>query len=170
MCNTGTLAVYAGTFDPPTLGHQWMIERGAELFTQLIVAVGVNPEKRCMFSVEERLEMLRRSTENMPNVAVHSFQNQYLVLYAGSLGARFVLRGIRTVGDFEFERAMRHINSDLGSAITTVFLMPPREIVEVSSSMVKGLVGPEEWEEVVGRFVSPFVLLKLKEVHHARTR
>lgn len=159
------LAVYAGTFDPLTIGHLWMIEQGAALFGELIVAIGINPEKRCMFSVEQRLEMLRHSVKQFANVEVSSFTNQFLITYAQSVGARFVLRGIRTESDYEYERVMRNINGDLSSGIMTVFLMPPRGIAEVSSSMVKGLVGPEGWKTVVKDYLPVPVFEKLKEVH-----
>lgn len=160
-----TLAVYAGTFDPPTVGHLWIIKQGIKLFNQFVVAIGVNPEKRCMFSVEERLDMIRESTKQFPNLRIETFTNQYLITYAQSVGAKFILRGIRSEGDYEFERVMRNINSDLAPDIITVFLIPPREIVEVSSSIVKGLVGPEGWEKIVRKYVPQPVFEKLKKLH-----
>src|SRR6266700_3760026 len=147
------LGVYAGSFDPLTVGHLWMIEQGTRLFDRLIVAVGVNPEKKYTFSLEERLAMLRESTKRFRNVSVASFSNRYLIHYAQEVGATHILRGIRTESDYEFERTMRNINGDLDSTICTVFLMPPRGIAEVSSSMVRGLVGPEGWQRVVRKYV-----------------
>lgn len=162
-------AVYAGTFDPLTVGHLWMIERGAELFDRLIVAIGINPEKKCLFSIESRLEMIYESTnKKLPNVEISTFTNQFLISYAQYVGAQFILRGIRNESDYEYERAMRNINSDLNSGITTIFLMPPREIVEVSSSMVKGLVGPEGWEKIASEYVPECVFKKLQEVAHSK--
>src|SRR2546425_12808660 len=122
------LGVYAGGFDPLTVGHLWMIEQGVRLFDRLIVAVGVNPDKKYSFSLEARLTMLRKSTGTFPNVSVTSFSNRYLIHYAQSVGATHILRGIRTESDYEFERTMRNINGDLDSSICTVFLMPPRGI------------------------------------------
>ncbi|MDK2125984.1 pantetheine-phosphate adenylyltransferase [Parachitinimonas caeni] len=145
--------VYAGSFDPVTNGHLWMIEQGYQLFDEMIVAIGINPDKRCTFSVEEREAMLRETTSHLPNLKVASFENQFLVNYARSVGANYILRGIRTASDYEFERTMRYVNSDLVSGIVTVFLMPPREIAEVSSTMVKGLVGPEGWQDVLRNYV-----------------
>lgn len=162
-----TLAVYAGTFDPITVGHLWMIEQGAKLFDKLIVAIGVNPEKRCMFSLDDRLDMLQQSVQCFPGVEVRSFTNQFLINYARSVDAPFVLRGIRTESDYEYERVMRNVNGDLNDGVTTVFLMPPRSIAEVSSSMVKGLIGPEGWEAIVKRYVPEPVFEKLKEAHRA---
>lgn len=163
-------AVYAGTFDPLTIGHLWMIEQGAVLFDRLVVAIGINPEKRCMFSVDERLKMLRRSVERFENVEVSSFTNQFLITYAQLVGAQFVLRGIRTESDYEYERVMRNINGDLNSGIATVFLMPPRGIAEVSSSMVKGLIGPEGWETIVRGYIPEPVFEKLKETYYAKSK
>lgn len=160
-------AVYAGSFDPVTNGHLWMIERGYELFDEMIVAIGVNPDKRCTFTVAEREDMLRECTQHLPKLKVATFENQFLVNYAKSVGANYILRGIRTASDYEYERAMRYVNSDLVPEIATVFLMPPRSIAEVSSTMVKGLVGPDGWEPVLKKYVPPpvhrrFIELSLK--------
>ncbi len=160
---TPRFAVYAGSFDPPTVGHQWMIEQGAALFDRLQVAVGVNPEKRSLFSVDARLEMLREMTAGLGNVELAAFEHDYLIRHAQAIGAGFILRGIRSGGDYEYERVMRNINGDIGPGVTTVFLMPPRGIAEVSSSMVKGLIGPQGWEDVVKRFVPPAVLARLRK-------
>jgi phosphopantetheine adenylyltransferase len=80
-------------------------------------------------------------------------ENRFLVKYAENIGANYILRGIRSEEDYSFERVMRNINGDMNSNITTVFLIPPREIAEVSSSMVKGLIGPDGWREVVNKYV-----------------
>jgi pantetheine-phosphate adenylyltransferase len=157
--------VYAGSFDPITLGHVWMIEQGARLFDQLIVTVGINPDKKYTFTLEERLEMLRASVKTISNVSVTTFSNRYLIDYAQSIKTSYILRGIRSVGDYEFERTMRHINDDLDSSICTVFLMPPRDIAEISSSMVKGLIGPAGWKKVVRKYVPHPVYQRLVERH-----
>jgi pantetheine-phosphate adenylyltransferase len=159
------LGVYAGSFDPPTVGHLWMIEQGVRLFDRLNVAVGVNPDKKYTFSLEARLEMLRDSTRKFRNVSVASFSNRYLIHYAQSVGATHILRGIRSESDYEFERTMRNINGDLDSEICTVFLMPPRGIAEVSSSMVRGLIGPVGWQKIVRKYVSEPVYRSLLEHH-----
>jgi len=151
------IAVYAGSFDPPTNGHLWMIERGLELFDRLIVAIGSNPAKSYSYSVEDRLEMLRASVPASDRLEVDHFDNRFLVDYAKKKDATYVLRGIRSPNDYEYERVMRHINADMAPQITTVFLMPPRDIAELSSSMIKSLTGPEGWEETVRRYVPPQV-------------
>ncbi|MBM4037370.1 MAG: pantetheine-phosphate adenylyltransferase [Planctomycetes bacterium] len=146
-------AIYAGSFDPLTNGHMWMIRTAVELFREVEVAIGVNPDKRYAYPLADRLALLRACTNGLRNVTVTSFENQFLVTYARSVGARYILRGIRNERDYSFEREMRYINSDLAPEITTVFLMPPREIADVSSSFVRGLIGPEGWQDVVRRFV-----------------
>lgn len=161
-------AVYAGSFDPLTHGHLWMIEEGARLFDELIVAIGTNPDKAYTFSVEERLRMLRESLIEKDGVSIDRFENKFLVHYAKKAAATHILRGIRSEGDYSYERGMRYINGDLQPGIGTVFLMPPREIAEVSSSFVKGLVGPEGWEEVVRKYVSdPVYKMILEKFSHA---
>lgn len=146
-------AVYAGSFDPPTNGHLWMIERGMEMFDRLIVAIGDNPSKRYSFTVEERLHLLEASTTASDRLTITYFDNRYLVDYARKMHAKYVLRGIRSPHDYEYERVMRHINADMAPEITTVFLMPPRDIAEVSSNMIKSLIGPHGWEETVHRYI-----------------
>ncbi|MFM2197378.1 MAG: pantetheine-phosphate adenylyltransferase [Verrucomicrobiota bacterium] len=156
-------AVYAGSFDPPTNGHLWMIERGLEMFDRLIVAIGNNPAKSYSYSVPERLEMLRASIPQSDRLEIAHFDNRYLVEYAKKQNAAYILRGIRSPHDYEYERVMRHINSDMAPDITTVFLMPPRDFAEVSSSMIKSLTGPEGWEETVKRYVPPQVFEVLRQ-------
>jgi pantetheine-phosphate adenylyltransferase len=155
------LGVYAGSFDPLTIGHLWMIQQGARLFDRLIVAIGINPDKHYAFNLEERLAMLQEALQPYLNVTVASYSNLYLIDYAQTVGATYILRGIRTESDYEYERNMRHINGDLNEKICTVFLMPPRDIAEVSSSMVKGLVGPQGWQKVVRKYVPDPVYKRL---------
>ena len=156
------IAVYAGTFDPVTIGHLWMIKAGSKLFDKLIVAVGTNPDKKCHFSLRDRIIMLQESITGCGNVTIDKYPNQFLIKYAESTGAKFVLRGIRSTTDYEYEKSLSYINCHLNSEIMTVFLLPPREMVEISSSVVRGLIGPEGWEEVVGKYVPPCVLERLK--------
>lgn len=142
-----------------------MIEQGVALFERLVVAVGINPDKRYTFPLEARLDMIRESLRRFRKLEVTSFSNAYLIDYAQEIGATHILRGIRSESDYEYERTMRNINGDLDDNICTVFLMPPRDIAEVSSSMVKGLVGPKGWQRVVRKYVPAPVyrhLLKAK--------
>ena len=155
------VGVYAGSFDPLTVGHLWMIEQGVGLFDRLTVAVGLNPAKKYTFPMEERLVMLRESTKRFRTVSVASFSNRYLIHYAQLVGATHILRGIRSESDYEFERTMRNLNGDLDSGICTVFLIPPRDIAEVSSSMVRGLIGPAGWQRIVRKYVPAPVYRRL---------
>ena len=156
-------AVYAGSFDPITSGHLWMIEHGARLFDELVVAIGINPDKKYLFSLEERLMMLRDACKPFANVRVASFENLFLVHYAREVNAGFILRGIRNEVDYGYERGMRYINAELNNDVMTTFLMPPREYAEISSSFVKGLVGPAGWEQVVQKYVPAGVHAKFVE-------
>lgn len=151
--------VYAGSFDPPTNGHLWMIRHGSGMFDELVLAIGQNPSKKSMFSIPQRERMLREMTKSYKNVKVTSFNNQYLVRYSRSINADYMLRGIRSYKDYEYEYGLRQINEDIDNGILTVFLMPPADVAKVSSSFVKGLVGPKGWEEVVKRYV-PHVVFK----------
>lgn len=157
------IAVYAGSFDPPTNGHLWMIEQGAKMFDKLIIAIGVNPNKKYTFSVDERIQMLKDSVKGCSNVSIDQFNNKYLVKYTKAVGADFILRGIRNSSDFNFEQGMNNINRDINSKINTVFLIPPRELCEISSSFVKGLIGPEGWEGIVSQYVPKPVFNKIKQ-------
>ncbi|MDP6037652.1 MAG: pantetheine-phosphate adenylyltransferase [Candidatus Latescibacteria bacterium] len=156
-------AVYAASFDPVTNGHLWLIKQAAGLFDELIVAIGINPDKTYTFSFDERIELLKETTSHIENALVASFENQFLVNYARSVQAEYIIRGIRTQTDYEFERRMRYINSDLDDSVATIFLMPPREIAEISSSFIKGLIGPTDWQNVVKRYVPEPVFKKFLE-------
>lgn len=147
-------AIYAGSFDLLTKGHLWMIEEGVHLFGRLTVAIGVNPEKKTLFSLEARARMVRECTAHLENaVEVVTFEDEYLARYATRTGHIYLLRGIRDGEDARFERTMRHVNEDIAAGIRSVFLMPPRHLAEVSSSMVKLLIGPKGWTSVVGAYV-----------------
>jgi len=129
------------------------------------VAVGINPEKRYTFPLEDRLTMLRDSLQPYRNLSVTSFSNSYLIDYAQEIGATHILRGIRSESDYEYERTMRNINGDFDPGICTVFLMPPRDIAEVSSSMIKGLIGPKGWQRVVRKYVPTPVYQYIVKAH-----
>lgn len=156
-------AVYAGSFDPLTNGHLWMVKEGLKLFDELVVAIGINPDKHYTFSLEARLDLLNECLGAPEHLVIDSFENQFLVHYADAQDAEFILRGIRTENDYDYERGMRHINSDLKPDISSIFLMPPREIAEVSSSFVKGLIGPAGWQDIVKQYVPGPVYRALKE-------
>lgn len=130
------IALYPGSFDPVTLGHLDVIERGCKLFERVIVAVLRNPNKKPLFTVEERLEQIRRSTPHLTNLEVASFEG-LTVDYAQRRNAQVLLRGLRVLSDFELELQMAHINKTLSSEIETVFLATSKEYSFLSSSVVK---------------------------------
>ncbi|MEO8893725.1 MAG: pantetheine-phosphate adenylyltransferase [Coleofasciculaceae cyanobacterium] len=130
------IAIYPGSFDPITLGHLDIIERGSKLFEQVIVAVLRNPDKSPLFPVQERVEQIRRCTQHLPNVEVDSFVG-LTVEYARLRNAKVLLRGLRVLSDFEKELQMAHTNETLWDEIETVFLATSNEYSFLSSSAVK---------------------------------
>lgn len=132
------VAVYAGTFDPITLGHLSVIERGTDLFDRLIVVVAVNPDKQPLFSAEERVQMIREVTARWPSVACESTTG-YVVELAQRCGARTLLRGVRTATDVETEIALANLNRQLAPEVETVFIPAHPQLSEVSSSRLKVL-------------------------------
>ena len=153
--------IYAGSFDPPTNGHLWMIEQGAKLFCKFYVAIGQNSQKAYTFTLEERVEMLQEMCADFDNVEVVQFENKFLVKYAESIGVDYILRGIRNEKDYTYERSMRYVNSNMNNTIQTLFMMSPRFLVEVSSSLVKGLVGSDDWEHIVREYVPESVFFRM---------
>ncbi|HOZ45505.1 MAG TPA: pantetheine-phosphate adenylyltransferase [Candidatus Hydrogenedentes bacterium] len=133
---TERIAIYPGSFDPPTLGHLDLIQRAARMFDHLIVAVAVNDVKQALFSVEEREQMLREITATFPNVEVSSFEG-LTVHFARERGAIALVRGLRVVSDFEFELSMALTNQKLDPGIDTVCLMPSEPYIFLSSRGVK---------------------------------
>lgn len=133
-------AVYAGTFDPITFGHLSVIERGVALFDRLIVVVAVNPNKRPLFELEQRVELIRQATRAWPSCEVTSTEG-YVVGLARELGARFLVRGVRGATDTEAELELARLNRELAPEIETVFVPAHAELSEVSSSRLKQLAG-----------------------------
>jgi pantetheine-phosphate adenylyltransferase len=166
------VAVYAGSFDPPTNGHLWMVRTGARLFDRLIVAIGENPAKKPSFTVDSRVGMFRALTQDLGNVEVDSFPFMFLVDYARQKGVQSMLRGVRGPKDFEYEMDMQDANAERAPGIQTVYLVPPGDLRRVSSSFVKGLIGPQGWESWVEQYVPLPVLEAIKrkagEQNHGR--
>jgi|SRR5579862_200019 len=130
------LAVYPGSFDPPTLGHLDVIERAAHLFDRIVVAVGSNSSKQPMLTPEERIEAIRQSCAHLKNVEVEGFSG-LLINYVHGVGAQAIVRGLRATADFEYEFQMAMVNRRLSGEIETVFLMTTWEYSYLSSSIVK---------------------------------
>lgn len=153
------VAVYPGSFDPVTNGHVDLVLRGTGIFQKVIVAVLRNTQKQSLFSVEERVSLLKESLGGIERVEVDAFDG-LLVEYARSKGARHILRGIRAVSDFEYEFQMALMNRRLAPDVETVFLMPREEYTYLSSRLVREVAllgGPLEG------LVPPPVLAMLRE-------
>jgi pantetheine-phosphate adenylyltransferase len=157
---TGRVAIYAGSFDPPTNGHLDIIRRASRLFDRLIIAVASNVKKAPLFSQEERIALLREVVGDDPRVEVDRIDG-LLVDYARARGATAVIRGLRAVADFEYEFQMACMNHHLAPAVETVFLMTAQEYFYVSSSLVKEVAS-------FGGDVAPFVPATVLSSLHAR--
>jgi pantetheine-phosphate adenylyltransferase len=129
-------ALYAGSFDPPTRGHEDLIRRARSLADRVVVAVAVNSAKEPLFPVAERLEMLREILGDDPGFALASFEG-LVADYARAVGATFLVRGLRAVGDFEYEFQMALMNRQLCPGLETVFLVPGQGLSYISSSLVR---------------------------------
>jgi pantetheine-phosphate adenylyltransferase len=130
------IAVYPGSFDPPTKGHEDLVRRSLALADRVIVAVAVNVVKQPLFSVEERLDMLRAAVGDDPRVSFQSFDG-LLAEFAKRVGATVIVRGLRAVSDFEYEFQMALMNRQLHPSLETVFLVPAVDLTYLSSSLVR---------------------------------
>ncbi len=130
------LAIYAGTFDPITLGHIDLIERAATLFDQIVVAVAASEKKNTLFSLDERIAMSAEAVTHLPNVSVQGFDILTLD-FAKNLGASIFIRGLRAVADFDYEFQLANMNRTLNPLIETVFLMPSEKYMFISSSLIR---------------------------------
>ena len=143
------IALYPGTFDGVTYGHLDIIRRGAKAFDRLVVAVAVNTSKQPLFSIEERVEILREETAGIPNMEITSFDG-LTMKFAEQIQADCVIRGIRVVSDFEYEFQMALMNRALNARIETLFMPPAAEHLFISSSLIKDVL-------TLGGDVSQFV-------------
>jgi pantetheine-phosphate adenylyltransferase len=129
-------AIYPGTFDPVTYGHIDLIKRAIKIFDQVIVAVAVKPRKEVLFSVEERAEMLKIATQDLPQITIECFDG-LLVDYVKSKQARVMIRGLRMISDFEYEFQMALTNRRLQPDIETIYMMPKEAYCYLSSKLIK---------------------------------
>lgn len=143
------LAIYAGTFDPVTLGHVDIIERAANLFDRLIVAVAESKGKKTLFSLEERVSLTTNVLKKLSNVTVHGFDNLTLD-FAKQVGAHVFIRGIRAVADFDYEFQLANMNRTLSPQIETMFLVPAEKYMFISSSLIREIA-------LLGGNIEPFV-------------
>ena len=141
-------AIFPGTFDPFTIGHQSLVSRGLALVDEIIISIGINEKKQTYFSIEKRLEAIEQLYKDEPRVKVMSY-NSLTVDFADEVGAEFILRGIRTVNDFEYEKSIADVNRKL-SGIETFILFTEPEHTHISSSIVRELLN-------YGKDISQFV-------------
>ena len=152
-------AVYAGTFDPLTNGHLDVIKRASGIFDKVIVAIAVNPAKLPVFTVDERLDMIKGATGRISNVTIDHFEG-LLVSYAKKKKASVIVRGLRAISDFEYEFQLSLTNKKLSPEINTVFLMANEKYTYLNSSLVRELAF---YNSNISEFVPPNVLKVLKK-------
>ena len=153
------IAIVPGSFDPITYGHIDIIERSADLFDEVIVAILVNPDKKYMFDLKERIEMIEKSIKGLNNVRVDYFSG-LLVNYAKQVGSKVIVRGLRAVSDFEYEMQLTFMNKALDEEIETFYMMASKQYSFISSSIVKGVSG---FGADLTKFVPKHVQEKLEE-------
>ena len=151
--------IYPGTFDPVTNGHIDIVERATELFDQVIVTVARNPSKTCLFTVAERVEMLKESLKGNEKAIVDSFDG-LVVDHAKGVGAVGMIRGLRAVSDFEYEFQMALMNRKLDDDLRTIFLMPHEKYTYLNSTIIRNLA---QFKADISDFVPDIVNEKLKE-------
>jgi len=154
MASKQRVGVYPGTFDPITLGHLDIIRRGAHLVDRLVIGITTNPSKEPMFTVAERMVMVRREVADIPGVSVVEFDS-LLMDFAEREGATLILRGLRAVADFEYEYQMAGMNQQLNDRIETVFLMADVSLQPIASRLVKEIA---LYGGAIDKFVTPAVV------------
>ncbi|MEP2936960.1 MAG: pantetheine-phosphate adenylyltransferase [Gilvibacter sp.] len=132
-------AVFPGSFDPLTLGHCDIIERGLTLFDEIVLAIGINADKKYMFSLEQRKAFLENTFKDYPNIKVTTYQ-ELTVSYCKSIDAKYILRGLRNTTDFNYEQAIAQTNKIMEGHIESVFLMTAPELSHISSSIVRDVM------------------------------
>lgn len=158
------IALYAGSFDPLTLGHEDIIRRGARIFDELVVGIGINPDKQPLFSNVEREQIMHQVLSDLPNVRVVSFEG-LTVDFARAQGAGVMVRGVRTVSDIESEFTMALANRIMAPDMDTVFLMSAERFSHVSSTLIKqiAVMGSAETRAQLMKFVPECVVAPLME-------
>lgn len=158
--------VYAGTFDPLTNGHWWVIKSALDFADKVLVFVAENPAKKTMFTALERkshVEQVIAENNLEDKIEVHIIRNEYVATRAIKMGAEYMIRGIRNQIDFDYEALLQKTNTDVLGGAKTIFVMPPRDLDSVSSSFVKSLMGPVGWHFKIKQFLPPAVYKKLLE-------
>jgi len=151
--------LYPGTFDPVTNGHIDIIQRARELFDGVVVTVAINPGKTPLFTIDERIDMLRKSLAGLDNITIDSFDG-LVVDHAHEVGAVGMIRGLRALSDFEYEFQMALMNRKLAGDLTTIFLMPHEKYTYLNSTIIRNLAS---LNSDISEFVPPVVVEKLKQ-------
>ncbi len=156
---TTVSAMYPGTFDPVTIGHEDLVRRGAKLFDRIVVAVAANPGKEPMFSLDERVDLVKAVLSDLDNVEVTGYSG-LTIEYAEHNGLQVIVRGLRAVSDFEYEFQLANMNRELTDDVETVYLTPAAQYNFISSSLVREVasLGGD-----ISKFVSPIVKEALLE-------
>lgn len=142
-------AVFPGTFDPITLGHADIVHRATGIFDEVVVAVGKNSKKQNLFPLEQRMEWIRELFKDYPSIRVESYE-ELTVAFCRKVGASYIIRGLRSSGDFEYEAHLAQVNRKLDSGIETIFLITSPELNNISSTVVRDII-------VYGGDYTPFV-------------
>jgi pantetheine-phosphate adenylyltransferase len=156
------IAVYTGVFDPVHLGHLDVIRRGSKIFDRLVVGVGINPEKSALFTIEERVQLVKRVASTLANVEVRPFSG-LAVKFVRQMGARIMLRGLRTTSDMEYEFTMSLTNLALDQEIETVFLMAKETYSHISGTLLRQIAD-------LGGELEKFVPAEIRPALEARAR
>ncbi len=133
------IAVFPGSFDPFTIGHQSIVKRALPMFDKIIIAIGYNSEKKQFFPIEKRIEWIKQAFRNNPKIEVDTFK-ELTVTYCKKRNAKFILRGLRTAADFEYERAIAQTNKKMYPEIESVFLLTTPEHTMVNSTIIRDII------------------------------
>ncbi|AXH72890.1 MAG: phosphopantetheine adenylyltransferase [Caudoviricetes sp.] len=151
---------FAGSFDPITNGHVYVVNEALKLADTVEIIIAVNPSKSCMFTGEERFDMIKNVFKDKP-VNVHLVENEYVASYMASIDCTHMIRGIRNGTDFEYEKLIQRANMTVFGGVQTLFVIPPSDLESVSSSFVKGLIGPQNWTHFIKNFIPTEVFNKI---------
>lgn len=151
---TPKIAVFPGSFDPITIGHVEIVKRALPLFDKIHIAIGVNTQKKYLFSLEQRLEWLRTVFHHEPKIVVDHFEN-LTAHYCNRIGAKYLIRGLRNASDFDYEKTISQLNSIVGGGIDTIFLISEPGYSHISSTIVREII-------IGGGDASPFIPKDIK--------
>ena len=162
------VGIVSGSFDPITLGHTWIIQRALDVVDYVVIAVAYNPTKKHLFEIVERINLIHQTMdevltkEQRKRVIIDEVPPEEMIVgYAANLGAKFIFRGLRGVTDLEYENQLNLLQKKIAPEIETIFLLTPRELIEISSSLIKGVLHLKDWEKIAKPYVPNCVLSAL---------